>query len=318
MQIGLIQIDGELPNLALMKLSAWHKSKGDYVCLMRSDVVSTRLIPFDKVYISCIFEENAGKAISLQKQFRNAEIGGIGVNCAILPNEIEHIKPDYSLYNIDYSMGLTTRGCLRKCPFCKVPIAEGIIRANCDIYEFWDSKHKHIVLLDNNILALPQHFKKIATQINTEKLSVDFNQGLDIRLLNENNAKILSGLRIKPNLRFAFDSMEIEPQVLKGIGLLQKFDMLDHTMWYVLVGYNTTIEQDLHRLNLLKSYKQKPYVMRYKTVKGQKIYNDLSSWANQKQFFASMDFDTFRKCRENRELVIPKPKANGNAKLSTT
>src|SRR3990167_4197549 len=119
--IGLIQIDGTLPNLALMKLSAWHKKQGDKVILMKDKEPSNRLIEFDKVYISCIFEENKEIALRVAKQFKNAEIGGIGVNADRLPEEIEHLMPDYDTFDCDYSLGFTTRGCIRNCYFCKVP-----------------------------------------------------------------------------------------------------------------------------------------------------------------------------------------------------
>jgi len=307
MKVGLIQIDGDLPNLALMKLSTYHKQRGDSITLMIDKTISTRLINFDLIYISCIFEENKDTALNIQKQFNNAVIGGIGVNKSILPSDIEHIMPDYDLYDCDYSIGYTTRGCIRDCEFCKIPKVEGIIRSVADIYEFWDRRHKHIVLFDNNILGSPKHFKKISEQIIKENLSVDFNQGLDIRLLNERNIKILKKLNIKPYLRFAFDSIEIENDVIKGLELLKKYK-INWNMWYVLVGFDTTLEQDFHRLNILKKYKQKPYVMRYKTCRDKKIYNDMASWGNQKQFFYSMDFETFVRCTKDRSELDRKIK----------
>lgn len=300
--IGLIQIDGSLPNLALMKLSSWHRSKGDKVRLLKDSVISQRLINFDKVYISCIFEENKEKAIKIQKQFKNAELGGIGVNSKRLPVEIEHTMPDYETFDCNYSLGFTTRGCIRKCKFCKVPRHEGLIRPHTDIYEFWNRKHKHIVLLDNNILASPEHFKKIAKQILKEDLSIDFNQGLDIRLIINDNAKILSSLNVQPEYRFAFDDISIKSEVLRGIKTLKK-NGINRSMFYVIVGFNSTIEEDMQRLNLLKEHGQRAYVMRYKSCKGKKIYNDLSAWVNQTRFFMSMDFERFVECRENRSLV---------------
>ena len=302
-KIGLIQIDGTLPNLALMKLSAWHKKRNDDVYIMNDRVISQRLIPFDKVYISCIFEENQDVAIKICKQFSNAEIGGVGVNGSRLSKQIEHIMPDYEGFNCDYSMGFITRGCIRQCEFCKVPKHEGLIKANTDIYEFWNKDHKHLVLLDNNILACPTQFNKISKQIMKEGLSVDFNQGLDIRLINKYNAKILSDMSVKPEYRFAFDSMEVESQVKKGIKVLKDHG-INRSMFYVLVGYNTTFEQDLYRLNLLKELDQRAYVMRYNTCRGVKQYNNLSAWANQRRFFMSMSFERFVECRENRGLVM--------------
>ena len=241
MKIGLIDVDGKLPNLALMKLSAYHKQKGDEVYLNQPNQ------RYDKVYISCIFKENKPKALGMAKFHNNSEIGGYGISNKKLLDKIEHLMPDYSLYNSDYSMGFTTRGCIRNCPFCIVPKMEGKIRFNCDIYEFWEPTHKKIVLFDNNILALPNHFKKITNQILKENLKVDFNQGLDIRLLTDEFAAILSELKLSSEPRFAFDSMGVEKDVLRGIKLLKKHG-INSGMWYVLVGYDTTHDEDLYKI----------------------------------------------------------------------
>lgn len=163
--------------------------------------------------------------------------------------------------------------------------------------------------MDNNILAMPSHFEKIAAQITKENLSVDFNQGLDIRLLNDKNAKILSELNVQPYCRFAFDDINIEPFVIKGLALLKKYN-IKHSMWYVLVGFNTTFDQDMHRLKLLKDNGQRAYVMRHENCRDNKKYNDLSAWVNQVEFFKSMDFETFVKCRRDRTNIIKKNKNN--------
>jgi len=305
MNIGLIQVDGKMPNLALMKLSAWHKSKGDFVSVMYGDVVATRLIEFDKIYISVIFEDNKDKALQLQKQFMDAEIGGVGVNNNQLPDEIEHMMPDYDAFKCDYSIGFTTRGCLRNCDFCKVRQQEGLIRKHTDIYEFRHPDHNHIVLLDNNILAVPRHFEKIAEQIMKENLTVDFNQGLDIRLLTDKNAKILNKLKVKPTYRFAFDTPQIEPYIRKGVKILRR-NGINRATFYVLVGFDTTLDQDLHRLEVIKELDMRPYVMRYKSCHGKKIYTDLSAWANQQQFFMATDFEEFRFKRNHRKAISVK------------
>lgn len=309
MNIGLIQVDGKMPNVALMKLSAWHKSRGDYVSVMYGDVVATRLIEFDKIYISVIFEDNKDKALQLQKQFKVAEVGGVGVNNNQLPDEIEHMMPDYDAFKCDYSMGFTTRGCLRNCDFCKVRQQEGMIREHTDIYEFWDRRHNHIEILDNNILAMPHHFEKIANQIIKENLTVNFNQGLDIRLITDQNAKLLKKLRVRPCCKFAFDSMDIEPYIKKGVKILRR-NGINCSLFYVLVGFNTTIDQDLHRLEVIKELDMRPYVMRYKTCKGEKEYYYLSNWANQQQFFMKKSFEEFKifKKNENKQILsLKKP-----------
>lgn len=281
MKIGLIQVDGTLPNLALMKLSRFHKNKGDEVILIKDKTICQRLESFDKVYISCIFEENKGVALELAKQFKNVEIGGIGVNNIRLTEEIEHLMPDYELFNCNYSLGFTTRGCIRNCKFCKVQGHEGGIRINCDIYEFWDRKHKEIIILDNNILALPEHFKKIAQQIKENNLIVDFNQGLDHRLLTPEICNILLSLRHKHEIRFAFDHVSYKPMVLKAIKMLREAGLKDwQTRWYCYVGVDDTFQSVYDRMKLLQENKQGVYVMRDRRVYDKKEYIALASWGN--------------------------------------
>ncbi len=292
MRISLIDIDSKIPNLALMKISAYHKQKGDIVGLDIDDP--------DLAYISCIFSKNKPEAIGISKMFFcPVSIGGYGVNDLKLSDEIEHIMPDYSLYNCGYSMGFTTRGCIRNCSFCIVPQKEGKIRPNADIYEFWNRDHKHIVLLDNNILALPKHFEKISNQIIENNLTVDFNQGLDIRLINDKNAEILSKLKISPCLRVAFDSINIESDFRKGIEILKSHECC-RALVYVLVGFDSSQEDDIRRLDIIKELNQRPYVMRHDNCRGIRWYNDLSAWTNQQRFFMKYSFDYFCKLRHSR------------------
>lgn len=291
MRISLVDVDSKIPNLALMKISAWHKKRGD--------IVGFNLNNPDKAYISVVFKKNVEQARGIAKLFNCPVIVGGYYNGVTLPHEIDHIMPDYSLYGIDYSMGFTTRGCIRNCSFCDVPKHEGKIRVNSDIYEFWDPEHTRIVLLDNNILALPTHFREIFFQLLNNNLMVDFNQGLDIRLIDDDNAHLLSCLRVYPEYRFAFDDPSLKDVVLQGIDILKTHN-IRHCQWYVLVGYNTTPDEDLMRLNLLKSLDQRVYVMRYENCRGDRWYNDLGAWGNQPQFFMSMDFDEFCECRHDR------------------
>lgn len=298
MRISLIDVDSKIPNLALMKISAYHKHIGDIVGLNLSEP--------DQVYISCIFKKNKQQALGISKMFTcPVFIGGYGVNDNKLPDFIEHIMPDYSLYDCNYSLGFTTRGCIRNCSFCIVPIKEGKIRVNCDITEFWNHKHKHIVLMDNNILALPNHFKKISQQLIDNNLSVDFNQGLDIRLVTDDIAKIFSKMCIKPSLRFSFDDIKIEKQLRNGIKIL-KDNGCHRSLIFVLVGFDSTKEDDLKRLQIIKELDQRPYVMRFESCRGIHWYNNLAAWANQQQFFMSMDFDYFCERRDNRNIPLIK------------
>ena len=149
MKIGLYDVDSKIPNLPLMKLSAWHKQKGDQV----EKYSPLFHFSYDKIYASKVFfDSNKG-------YLRNDMIiGGSGYNLTLkLSHEIEHIYPDYDLYNCKHAMGFITRGCIRKCGFCIVPRKEGYIRKNADLSEFCKEQEK-VMLLDNNILAYENHF----------------------------------------------------------------------------------------------------------------------------------------------------------------
>jgi len=261
--ILLLDIDSKIPNLALMKISAYHKSKGDNVLLNSSNNP-------DKVYISCIFKENKGKALGLSKMFDcEVVIGGYGVNNNKLPNNIEQIKPDYDLYNIDYSIGYTSRGCIRKCKFCIIPKQEGKIKNNSDPKKFSDPKHKKILLLDNNFLASPK-WKENLNYFIENKIRVCFNQGLDIRLINDENSKLLSKLKFRnrkfthPYLYFAFDSVKYEKSVLNGIDLLLKNGIKPYKlMFYVLTNFDSKFDDDYYRFELLLKKGVDPFIMIY-------------------------------------------------------
>jgi len=296
MRVKLIDIDSTMPNLALMKLSAYHKKNGDTVGFNVCDP--------EKVYVSVVFAENKWKAEGQRVWFPDCEvvIGGSGYDLqSKLPDEVEHIMPDYSLYpDCDYSMGFATRGCIRKCKFCIVPKKEGKLTRNCGIYEFWNTEHKYIMLLDNNILGDPEHFFFVTDQILKENLSVDFNQGLDMRLVSDEIAKRLHELRVKPSLRFAWDDRKDEKWVRRCIDVLQR-NGIKRGLWYVLVGFNSSRDDDLYRLNTLKDLGQRAYVMRYReNTNGVRWYNDLAAWANQQSFFMSLSFDDFVVKRHNR------------------
>jgi len=304
MNIGLIDVDSTIPNLALMKISAYHKHMGDDITLIKDKTISTRLIPFDIVYVSCIFEENKEIATKISKQFSNSKLGGVGVNNEMLPYIVDHIMPDYSLYpDIDYSLGFTTRGCIRNCDFCKVRQHEGNMRENCDIYEFWNKEHKKIILLDNNILALPKHFKKIAKQLKENKLQVDFNQGLDHRLLTPELCKILLELKHIHEIRFAFDKPEYKKTVLKAIEMLKEAGLKDWgARWYVYVGVNDTFDTVYNRMKLLQDHKQSVYVMRDKRIYNKPEFIALASWGNT---MGAFKLATLKEVLESSERMKP-------------
>jgi radical SAM superfamily enzyme YgiQ (UPF0313 family) len=262
-KVLLIDVDSKIPNLALMKISAFHKQKKDWVHLNKG------VQDPDKVYISCIFKKNGPQALGTAKFYPNSEIfiGGSGVNYKTLPRDIEYIMPDYDLYDIDYSMGFTSRGCFRKCEFCIVPEKEGVIRANQKISEFLHPDHKKVVLLDNNLLAAPNHKETLKYLADTE-LKVSFCQGNDIRLMTEEKANLLADTRYYDfdfrdrRLYFAWDHIDLEDQVEKGIQLLKNAGITGRRiMFYVLMGFDTDISQDKYRVEKLHEWGVESFAM---------------------------------------------------------
>jgi len=252
----------------------------------------------DQCYASCVFTKNKHKLSSLP--FEETIVGGTGSGCLlVIPDEIEHMMPDYSLYNCNYSMGFTSRGCIRNCPWCIVPQKEGGIKAWASIYEFWWRQHGKIVLLDNNLLAAP-NWKQTLKELARERVKVDFNQGLDIRLINEENACALAEVNFGRGLRFSFDEPSMEPQVRKGIGILKEAGIdSSRISFYVLIAFDTSYREDMERLDLLRSYRCDHFLMRYKEVNGVKArvswdgpgtLRDFLFWANRKPIYASCTY----------------------------
>ena len=264
MDLDIIKQRRPFPNLALMKLSAYHRARGDQVYLN---------FPLDRpdiTYASCVFTWNSKRKATVPN---GAFVGGSGIDLkAELSPEVEHIMPDYSLYpNVsplvnDSSIGFTSRGCVRRCPWCIVPDKEGHIKPWDRIYEFWNRQYRKIVLLDNNLLAAP-NWRQTMEDLIAEGLEVDFNQGLDIRLLNEDNLGYLKRVKTK-KLRFAFDDIAYERAVREGIELLLANGLSSRKLsFYFLHGFS---EDDMcvERVKILASYNAEVYPMAYKGPDG--------------------------------------------------
>lgn len=249
------------PNLVLMKLSAYHKSKGDEVLPLNFPLSQP-----DITYVSCVFTWNAKRRDGLTPE---AIVGGSGIDLKEkLPWEVEHIMPDYNQYPyVNFSLGFTSRGCIRKCPWCVVPEKEGQSEPWCRIYEFWDRRHSKIVLLDNNILGA-SNWRMTMDDLIAEELEVDFNQGLDIRLVNEENVGYLKRLKTK-QLRFAFDNIAYENATRKGIEILLTNGFSSRKIsFYLLYGFPVTNQECVERVNILASYNVEVYPMAYKGPDG--------------------------------------------------
>lgn len=287
MRILLIDIDRTQPNLALMKLSAYHKAKGDEVSLNNPNDP-------DIVYISCVFIKNRERALGTARFYPDAQIhiGGSGVNYSTLPEEVEGVMPDYGLYpNIDYSVGFTTRGCIRNCGFCIVRDKEGPLIRWHHPERFHNPEFKKIMIMDNNWMAAKDWFMETTAWIRDNNLSV-IEHGLDIRIIDKEKADRLAELKMGGPLHFAFDSMEDEPAVRRGIKILRDagIELRHNTQFYVLVGWDTEPEEDKYRCRLLKELGTNAFVMPY--VKN-KWTNKLARWANRKQLFWSIDIDDY-------------------------
>lgn len=308
MRVLLIPIDGKIPNLAIMKLSAWHKAQGDDVGLRMTDP--------EKIYVSVIFEKNLHLAQGIHKFYPGVdiEIGGPALGSLDiiknLPDEVEHIMPDYDLYGIDYSIGFTTRGCIRKCPFCQVWRTEGALTEHAPITEFHHPSHKKIILFDNNLLA-SSRWRETLEYLIKKKLKVNISQGLDIRLVDEEKAELLSKVSAytstfkTPMYHFAWDLPEIEDDVRRGIELLKDAGIKGKKLtFYVLVGFNTSHEQDLYRVNTLLKLRVDPYVMVYNNKKDDHFIRHLARWTNRHRYKKCAFQDYRRLSRGLRQEVL--------------
>ncbi len=291
LKIGLFDIDSKYHNLALMKLSAWHKQKGDETELYNPLWHST----YDTIYCSKIFRKSHKNDGYVRE---NMICGGSGFEyLTLLPEYIEHIKPDYGLYDLKYSLGFTTRGCIRNCKFCIVPEKEGKIREHAEVEEFLNSESNIVVLLDNNFLALPSHIKKLQLFIN-KNWRIDFNQGLDLRLINKENAELLTKLKIYKRLRFSWDFLKIEEEVKKGLNMLFKAGFKpSRIMVYMLCDYDTTFEEDFYRFEELIKLKVDPFVMIYDGFSQARELRDFSHWVN-KRLYKICNWEVFKKIRK--------------------
>lgn len=288
MKIGLIDVDGHhYPNLALMKLSAWHKSRGDNVEWWWG------WGQYDRVYMSKVFNETYSQDIP--EPVNAAEIikGGTGYGLDnTLPDEIEHIYPDYSLYpglTKDTAYGFLTRGCPRRCNFCIVASKEGRKSVKvADLSEWWNGQ-KNIVLMDPNLLACSDHMELLG-QLADSSAWVDINQGLDCRLLTEQNIEAINHLKLR-EIHFAWDYMGESKSVLSGLELYARLaNRKPHGQYgtvFCLTNYDTTMEENLYRIYLLRDMGYDPYVMIYDKPHAPREIRLLQRWCNNRIIFKS-------------------------------
>lgn len=273
MNIGLLDVDGHnYPNLPLMKISSYHKSIGDTVEPLNF------LCRYDKVYKSKVFTFTRETPYCI-----NAEQiieGGTGYSLtAVLPDYIENQYPDYSLYNItDTAYGFLTRGCPRCCDFCIVSKKEGRQSVKvADLSQFWRGQ-KNIVLMDANILACKER-RELLGQLADSRKYVDFNQGLDLRLLDDSILEDVYKVKTK-RYHFAWDAdNETIESRLEQLSKTGKHNRSNTTV-YVLTNFNTDFAFDIYRVEKLKSLNIQPYVMIYERDTAIKPLRHLQRYAN--------------------------------------
>jgi hypothetical protein len=290
MKVLLIDYDSKIPNLALMKISAYEKSLGNEVGFNINDP--------DKIYASIVFDKNRKKLSGLKKFYPEAEVilGGSGYDLSIkLKDEIEYLKPDYDLYpNNQHSIGFTTRGCIRNCYFCIVPQKEGRLVRWQHPKEFHDERYKKIMILDNNWLADREWFFETSQWIIDKKLKLR-EGGLDIRLMTDEIAEQLSKFKLDRPLHFAFDDMKSKDKTLRGIEILKNHKINTHhsTTFYIYCNDDSQYEDTLERVKILKNIDVNAFVMINQNTKITRRMRQLQRWVNIPMLFWKIDISEY-------------------------
>ena len=295
-KIGLIDVDGHnFPNLALMRISAYHKSKGDTVEWWWSDFVH-----YDVVYMSKVFSDAYSPDVPEPLNADKVIKGGTGYQIHLvngkeeydketdtkLPIEVERMFPDYSIYpQYDFAVSMTSRGCPRGCSFCHVAAKEGRCAVKvADVSDFWNGQ-KEIRILDPNITACKEK-RGLMKQYKETGAILDFTQGLDIRLLNDDDIADINEMRLR-TLHFAWDNPKDDLETkfrnfANGFRRKTKIGMV-----YCLTNFNSSMEENLYRIYTLRDMGYDPYVMVYDKPHAPKEIKMLQRWCNNKIIFKS-------------------------------
>lgn len=295
MDVLLIAWKNPIKNVAIMRYSTYFKQLGARVHLSLAHNINelnklVKTTNFDKIIISVTFPWHRPEVEKFIEGRTNVEVGGSGWDLVkTLPSEVEACQPDYSLYTADdlyplckgigsseskmkkanmiaeAGIGFTTRGCIRNCEFCIVPIKEGPFRQVAEVSDIINPASNTLILLDNNLTADPDMARKLG-EIRQRKLTLEISQGIDIRLITDEQAHALSTVKHRGDIHFAWDLMQSEKAVMDGIKVLSQYVKPSKQACFMLVGFNTTFVEDMYRFEKLKSMGIRPFVMVYDKV----------------------------------------------------
>lgn len=285
-RIAIYDVDSKIPNLALMKISAYHKAEGHAV----EHYSPLFLDEYDKVYASKVFNFSDSSQLIPDRM----EIGGTGWDIKKeLPPEIDAMQPDYSIYNYPHNIGFTMRGCRLRCSFCVVPEKEGRPSEANTIDEIWQQRDSDFIMLLDNDFFGNYAWRDRIDELQRFNLKVNFSQGLNIRNLKPEQAAAIASVRFrnindtKKQVHFAWDDPRHEPLIHKGIKVATDNGIKTHQMaFYVLIGYHSTEAEDLHRVEVLRDYGCDPYAMPYN--KYDPYQARFTRWVNHKAVFNSI------------------------------
>lgn len=270
-----------MANIALMKIARYHRGLGDDVAF------HDPLFDQDTAVLYCSKLFRFTPDYAYQGRAR-VVTGGTGYDVAsILPDEIERLDPDYSVYpDCDYSMQFFSRGCIRKCPFCVVREKEGYIHP---VEPMALNPHgKRIHVLDNNFFANPE-WRTAGNILKSYKQPVDFSSGIDIRIFNEEQASFLNELKLFKQIHIAWDNprQRIDKKIQQAIKHIKPYKL----MCYVLIGYWSTPEEDLFRVERLRELGVDPFVMAFD--RSDKYQRDFQRWVNFKAIFKTVPWTEY-------------------------
>lgn len=294
MKIGLVQVDGKLPNMALMQITGYHLAMGDVVEWYKGRLFDSE---YDLVYASKIFSFS-----EMPNLPEKAIIGGTGIDFKNnLPLAIQSAEPSYHLYpDCNYHIGFSMKGCRFRCKFCCVPQKEGRARVNNTIDDILTNPNggNRLMLLDNDFFG-GSDWKINLERIIELRLKVCFVQGLNIRIITPGQAELLAQCNYqnskfnKKYLTFAWDRYNDGKLVHKGIDVCNKAGIpIKNMQFFILIGYDTTPEQDYERVMTLREMGAMPFVMPYR--KDDPYQKAFSRWVNNRAVFKSCTWSEYK------------------------